>query len=92
MILNYYALTIAILSNCFPETAFKKLQSAEPNKTRPVILPEDIYLMHKYKSKGLSYTQIGRIYGVSKETICGQMRRKKVPYHANISKYKGYYP
>lgn len=73
---NYCALVVSIIVGCFPETAFKKLESAHPDSVQTVILPEDIYWMKKLKARGLTYKQIGEIYGLKMDRVYGWIKRR----------------
>lgn len=72
---NYCALALSIIDGCFPETAFAKLESAHPGAIKTVILPEDISLMQKYRKRGLTYKQIGDIFGLSMDVVYSRIKR-----------------
>lgn len=72
--LNYFALAVAILTPCTVEAAFEKLESNAPSKVRSRITKQDILDMRKLKDRGLTYGQIGEIYGL---TASGAFRRMK---------------
>ena len=72
--LNYYAMAVAILTECNIETVFEKLQNDNPEKVRNYFAPEDTEDMQKMKDEGLSYYAIAKIYDVSRSTIVGRLR------------------
>jgi len=74
---NYCALALSIVKGYFPETAFAKLESPHPEFIKPVILPEDIYWMDRYRAKGLTYAQIGEIYGLSMDVVYSRIKRRR---------------
>lgn len=72
--LGYYALAVAILAECSPETAFEKFQSERPSEVRPIFYDVDIEKMRRLKGRGLSYRQIGLIFNVPWTTVYGRIR------------------
>lgn len=73
---NYCALAVAIIKDCNPETAFTKLESPHPELIKKIILPEDISLMEKYRKRGLTYAQIGNIFGLSMDVVYSRIKRR----------------
>jgi hypothetical protein len=69
MKLNYYALIVAILANCIPETAFEKLQSNTPRSVKNQITTDDLDDMVTLHQEGLSYKEIGEIYCMEKSLL-----------------------
>lgn len=72
---NYYALTLSIIHGYFPETAFAKLESPNPEQIKQIILPEDLSLMKRYRKHGLTYKQIGDIFGLSMDVVYARIKR-----------------
>lgn len=72
---NYCALALSIVSDCFPETAFAKLESPRPCLVNKIILPEDINLMKRYQKRGLTYKQIGDLFGLSMDVVYSRIKR-----------------
>jgi len=75
---NYCALALSIVIDCFPETAFAKLESPRPDTINKIILPEDISLMERYRKRGLTYKQIGNIFGLHKDVVYSRIKRSNV--------------
>jgi len=73
--INYYALIVAILRGCNPETAFEMVQADHPDRVRPQISKADVADMVKFKEKGLTYEKIGAIYGVNKYFVFNRVRK-----------------
>lgn len=69
---NIYALILAISRNdiYIPEQAFSILAGTEYRFT-----DEDIEDMIKLKNQGLTYKEIGEIYGLHKDNVYGKIRR-----------------
>ena len=74
---NYCALALSIIDGCFPETAFAKLEHEHPAYVKAIILPEDVYWMDRYRAKGLTYEQIGKIYGLSMHVVYSRIKRRR---------------
>lgn len=75
--LNYYAFVIAIFEECSIETAFEKLQSKHPGNVRTEFTEEDIEDMRKLRAEGISWAELGRIFGVPRTTVQSRLRPKK---------------
>ncbi len=74
---NYYALTIAIITNCLPEYAFARLNGKYINKIRLLDLSEtdlNVIQSMRYDDK-LSYREIGELYGVGAGAVYNIIRR-----------------
>jgi len=77
--LNYYALCVSILCNCLPEVAFEKLQSNRPSKVKSsfkVLSDTDVDDMVKMHQEGLTYKQIGEIYGIDHTYVRKRIRKR----------------
>jgi len=74
---NYCALAVSILKDCNPETAFAKLEHEHPAYVKTVVLPEDISLMESYRKRGLTYAQIGNIFGLSMDVVYSRIKRRR---------------
>ena len=72
---NYCALALSIIRDCNPETAFAKLEHEHPAYVKTVVLPEDISLMERYRKRGLTYEQIGNIFGLSMDVVYSRIKR-----------------
>jgi hypothetical protein len=77
--LNYYALTVSILTGCMVETAFEKLQSDSPSSVAPQINDLDIADMKKLKSEGETYKSLGEIYDMTPTAIFNRIKRARPP-------------
>ena len=73
--INYYALAVAILGNCIPETAFEKVQSDKPSKVINQITDDDLHDMLKLREQGVFYKDIAEIYCMDKSTIHRRLKR-----------------
>lgn len=69
---NWYALCIAIMLKMPPETAFQVLDIGQRNR-KSVLNFDDTRDMLKLKSDGLTYKQIGVMYGISESAACKRM-------------------
>ena len=74
MKLNYYALIVACLSGCTPETACEKLQHERPSEVRAQLTPEDLQDMQGLKGRGWTYKQLGELYGMHPHAVHGRLR------------------
>ena len=72
--LNYYALTVAILSECSIETAFERLQSNHPDSVRAILTAEDNEDIRKFRAEGLTFYEIASYYDAPWTTIYGRIR------------------
>lgn len=70
---NHYALIVAILKGCTPEQAFERLNTGH-NKTIKAKETE-ILEMIKLKSEGLTYKEIGEMYGLSDHATYRKIKR-----------------
>jgi len=79
--INYAALAVSILSDCFPEIAFEKLYNPHcisvGKKSRNMLTDTDIENMMRYKCQGLTYKQVGSIYGISDHCVNKRIQRYK---------------
>ncbi len=71
---NYYALALAILKPVTPEQAFQIISG---QKSKREITTSDIEKMIKMKSQGMTYKQIGEIYGLSAHAVYARIGRAK---------------
>ncbi|WP_088187574.1 hypothetical protein [Desulfosporosinus sp. FKA] len=72
---NYYALALSIIGGYLPETSFAKLASPHPDLVKRIILPEDLTLMKRYRKQGLTYKQIGDIFGLGMDVVYARIKR-----------------
>ena len=83
MKINYYALIVAILKDCTPERAFDLLgddydKVSAKGARRPDITPADIADMKIFRAEGMTYREVGELYGLDfKETYYKIIRPKK---------------
>ena len=76
--LNYYALTVAILRGCTPEQAAELLETGRLRRGRIVNtdnLADDVAEMIDLKASGLTYKQVGEMFGCSADTVYTRIRR-----------------
>lgn len=71
---NIAALTIAILSNKTPEQAFAVLTEESMTK---VYSDKDVIDMVRFQKQGMTYREIGEMYGINKDAVRNRMRKKK---------------
>ena len=71
---NIAALTIAILSNKTPEQAFAVIEETSPTK---VYDDRDVIDMVRFQKQGMTYREIGEMYGINKDAVRNRMRKKK---------------
>jgi DNA-directed RNA polymerase specialized sigma24 family protein len=62
---NWYALVIAILFKQPPETAFQILEEGERNMNYSKLTELDTLDMIKFREEGITYREIGEMYGIS---------------------------
>lgn len=74
---NYMALAVAILADCPPETAWKWLDKGKcQNGTHhPDVSKDDDRSMVKLKAEGLTYKEIGQMFGLTKDAVYNRIRR-----------------
>ncbi|MBC2721817.1 hypothetical protein [Desulfosporosinus sp.] len=75
--LNYYAMAVAILTDCSIETAFEKLQSDHPDMVRPQISEEDYQDISRFKESGLYWTEIASFYNIPWYNLYKRVRDRK---------------
>ncbi|WP_434510126.1 hypothetical protein [Desulfitobacterium sp. AusDCA] len=75
-ILNYCALTVAILKNVMSKQHSQKF-SGHPDKVHPQFDEDDLSDMRKLKAQGISWPELGRIYDVPWTTVYGRIRPRK---------------
>jgi len=69
---NWYALCIAIILKTPPETSFQLLGVGK-KRSMSVLNFDDTIDMINFKSEGLTYKQIGEMYGISESAACKRM-------------------
>ena len=77
MKLNYYALIVACLSGCTPETAYEKLQHERPSTVVAQLSDDDLQDMQGMKLQGWTYRAIGELYGLTMQEVYGRLRYYK---------------
>lgn len=75
--LNYYALTVAIISECSIETAFEKLQSEHPDSVRPLLNKADNQDIRAFRKQGITWPEIASYYCTPVTTVYGRVRARK---------------
>ncbi len=70
---GYYALTLCILKNIVPEQAIAYIETGHHIK----LSEKDVEDMRKFKKSGMSYRQIGEMYGITHEAVYGRLRQRK---------------
>ena len=73
---NYYALAVAIINGCTPEHAFEMLDTGHITKKYDKDQSEAAE-MAAIKAQGLTYKQIGEIFGISDQAAYRRIRRYK---------------
>ena len=61
---NYMALAVAILGNCPPDAAFRRLENGVSHETHKWSW-EDVDDIQKYREQGLKWKDIAGIYNIS---------------------------
>ncbi|WP_422447851.1 hypothetical protein [Thermoanaerobacterium sp. DL9XJH110] len=74
---NWYALIIAILGNCIPEVAFKKLESNHPDRVKMQYTKADLEDIYKIKKSGVTYTELADIYCTTPYSLYHILNRAK---------------
>ncbi|MHB1421264.1 MAG: hypothetical protein ACYCX4_17080 [Bacillota bacterium] len=74
--LNYYALTVAILTGCLPEIAFDKLDGRRIKKRTEYT--QDASDMLQLRESGVTYKDIGEMYGLKKSTVFMRLKRERL--------------
>lgn len=72
---NWYALFIAIKLKVTVEQAFKIFEDGSLKKSK-LITEEDEKDMIAMKKQGITYKEIGMIYGVTDSTVCHKIKPK----------------
>lgn len=72
---NYCALAISIICVCSPEQAFEMLDCGKIKKH--LMSKEDARAMVWYRSKGLTYRQIGELFYIDKDSMYKRIKRAK---------------
>lgn len=73
---NLYALILSAHTGCTPEMAFREL-SGQKGKHNTTITQADVLEMARLKDAGMSYSEIGDLYGLSAKAVYGRMKRMK---------------
>ena len=71
---SYYALLLAIVEEIPPELAFKKMKTGTKKYYKWSEL--DIEDMIYFKEQGMTYKEIGKIYGISDQSIFKIIKRR----------------
>lgn len=69
MIDNWYALLICILKPVTVEKAFDLFEGIFPKVNNTAVTQDDVEDMIKLKNEGLTYRELGEIYGMSKDAV-----------------------
>ena len=79
LMINYYALTVAILAPATPELAFNLLESNNPEKSRryrqDITLEDDVDMLKIYNTGEMTYREIGEMYLISDVACYNRIRR-----------------
>lgn len=71
---NYYALLLSILKRYTPEQSFEVLQIGKI-KQKHDIQKNDVNEMVQLKAQGLTYREIGEMFGISGDAAYTRIRR-----------------
>jgi hypothetical protein len=74
---NYYALLICIFRPVTPEQGFRLLNSRATKVQNKSICKNDIEDMIQMKQQKLTYDEIGKIYGLSRQAVYRRIKRYK---------------
>jgi hypothetical protein len=73
---GYYALTISILTNCLPEKAIAVMEDGNnPLHKRSYMTQSDMADAEKMFREGMTYRQIGEIYGLPRAVFAKRLQR-----------------
>lgn len=74
---NYFALAVAILGSCPPETAFERLDKGKQRGfvARKDLTKDDDREMARLKKTGAFYREIGDLYGLSPGAVYNRIRK-----------------
>ncbi|MDD4528241.1 MAG: AsnC family protein [Candidatus Margulisbacteria bacterium] len=73
---NWYALVVAILLKVPPETSFKMLNEGS-RKVSSALNDNDTLDMLKYREDGITFKEIGEMYGISESAAYRRMKYYK---------------
>lgn len=74
---NWYAFYISIVKEVPPEIAFAMMEGKKDTQWRKLLTDEDKEDMIKLREQGLTYKEIGYMYGLSKTAIGHHIERYK---------------
>jgi hypothetical protein len=74
---NYYALLICILKPITIETSFQMLNGIFPKRNHTDVHKDDVKDMIRMRQQGITYREIGEVYGMSDEAIYRRIKRFK---------------
>lgn len=73
---NWYVLLICILKPVTVEKAFDLFEGVFPKVNNTAITLNDVEDMIKLKREGLTYRELGEMYGLSKDAVHKRIRRR----------------
>ncbi|WP_113675892.1 sigma factor-like helix-turn-helix DNA-binding protein [Vallitalea guaymasensis] len=71
---NYYALMLSILYKYTPDQAFDILEYGRIKRRRDENKKDALEMVH-FKSQGLTYKEIGEMYGITADAVYTRIRR-----------------
>ena len=84
---NYVALMMCIFTGWEPEQCFIYLETLRRPKRKSNIIEDDVLDMIRLKQNGMSYREIGEIYGLSPDAVYYRIKRSKKVEGSDV--YKG---
>jgi len=68
--IGYYALTVSLVNNFLPEQSFRVLEEGVKSNANNWLKNEiDIAVLRDLRTKGMTYREIGELYGTSDTMI-----------------------
>jgi len=74
---NYIACVMCILTGWTPEQCFDYLEKLERPRYNLNVTEDDVLNMVRLKQSGMTYREIGEIYGLSPDATYNRIRRFK---------------
>jgi hypothetical protein len=71
---NFYALAVSIITGCSPEQAFYLLETGHKMKD-PNYFADELADMASLRGKGVTWREIGEIFGISRNAAFKRMHR-----------------
>lgn len=73
---NWYVFLICILKPVTVEKAFDLFEGISPKIINTAVTPDDVEDMIRLKREGLTYRELGDMYGMSKDAVHKRIQRR----------------